>query len=111
MSSILLRFGLWITLIALALYVVHETFSSSPAAEFISGPMLVKIGMVGVGMVIAGFALSFFEKAAAKTRKQRCTVCRKPIPKGEIYCREHLRQILEEEDHRRHTMPGYRSRT
>jgi hypothetical protein len=110
MASTLLRFGLWIVLIGLALYVVHETFADAPAAEFISEPMLVKIVIVGVGMVVIGFLIKIFEKAAAKTMKQRCTVCRKPVPHGEIYCRQHLREILEQEHDRRHTIPMTKSR-
>lgn len=102
MSSLLLRFGLWIVLIALALYVVLETFPNAPATEFVSGPMLPRIGMVGVLMVVGGFVLTFFEKAARKVIRQRCTVCYKPIAHGEIYCREHLRRVLEDEHDRRH---------
>lgn len=104
MSSTLLRFGLWIVLIALAFYVIHETFPEAPQSEYISAGMLQKVGAVGVGMVLLGFVLGLFQKAAAKAFKQRCTVCRRPIPHGEIYCREHLRKILEEEDERIHGM-------
>jgi len=106
MSALLLRFGLWTVLISLALYVISETFPSGPTAEFLSSSLLQKIGLVGVLMVAVGFVVSFFDKAASKVMKQRCTVCRKPIPHGEIYCREHLRRILEDEDHRRHATPG-----
>lgn len=110
MSGTLLRFGLWVVLIALALYVIHETFPDAPQAEFISAPMLQKIGLVGVGLVVLGFVISLFEKAAAKTfRQQRCTVCRRPVMHGEIYCREHLRRILDEEHDRHHAIPARRS--
>lgn len=105
MSGTLLRFGLWVVLIALALYVIHETFPNAPQSEFISGPMLQKIGMVGAGLVLLGFLTGLFGKAADKTfRQQRCSVCRKPVMHGELYCREHLRRILDEEHDRHHAI-------
>lgn len=104
MSSLLLRFGLWIVLISLALYVLLETFPNSPASEFVSGPLIPRMGLAGVLMVVSGFLLTFFEKAAKKVTRQRCVVCRKPITHGEIYCREHLRRVLEEEHDRRHAI-------
>ena len=47
MSSTLLRLGLWIIIIVLALYVVHETFEDSPIAEMVSIDLMQKALMVG----------------------------------------------------------------
>ena len=45
--------------------------------------------------------VQIFEKGAKAVVKNRCAVCRTPIPHGAIYCREHLRTVLAREDDRR----------
>jgi predicted nucleic acid-binding Zn ribbon protein len=40
--------------------------------------------------------------AQAVTVKNRCRICRKPIAVAALYCREHLRSIVNEEDERTH---------
>lgn len=102
MSSTLLRLGLWIIIIVLALYVVHETYENSPIADIVSVDLMQKALMVGGAAVVLGFVLRIFEKGTKVVTKNRCTVCRTPIPPGAIYCRAHLRRILHEEDDRTH---------
>ncbi|HKO55049.1 MAG TPA: hypothetical protein VJ276_04165 [Thermoanaerobaculia bacterium] len=102
MSSTLLRLGLWILVIILALYVVHESFEDSPVAELVPLEMLQKAFIVGGVLLIAGLAFRFLEKGSRKVVKNRCAVCRTPIPHGALYCREHLRRILHDEDDRTH---------
>jgi predicted nucleic acid-binding Zn ribbon protein len=102
MSSTLLRLGLWILVIILALYVVHESFEDSPVAELVPLEMLQKALIVGGILLIAGLVFRFLEKGSRKVVKNRCAVCRTPIPHGALYCREHLRRILHDEDDRTH---------
>jgi hypothetical protein len=102
MSSTLLRLGLWIIIIVLALYVVHETYEDSPVAEMVSMDLMQKALMVGGAAIVAGFVLRLFDKGKRAVVKNRCRVCRTPIPSGAIYCRAHLRNILHEEDDRTH---------
>jgi hypothetical protein len=102
MSSTLLRLGLWTIILVLALYVMHETFESGPAAEYIMPGMLEKILVVGGLLIGAGLVVRLLEKGATVVTKNRCAVCRTPIPNGAIYCREHLRTILHREDERTH---------
>jgi|SRR5437660_264913 len=102
MSSTLLRLGLWIIIIVLALYVVHETYENSPIADIVSVELMQKALMVGGAAVIAGIVFRIFEKGTKAVTKNRCAVCRTPIPTGAIYCRAHLRNILHEEDDRTH---------
>jgi hypothetical protein len=102
MSSTLLRAGLWLILIVLALYVIHEGYPNSVVAEYISQDTLQKAGLVGIVLLAAGIVLSITGRAASKIPLHRCKVCGKSVPKGEIYCREHLRRILEEEHDRSH---------
>jgi predicted nucleic acid-binding Zn ribbon protein len=102
MSSTLLRLGLWIIVIVVALYVVHETFEDSPIAEMVSMDLMTKALMVGGAAIALGFVLRLFEKGTKAVIKHRCAVCRTPIPQGAIYCRAHLRNILHEEDDRTH---------
>lgn len=100
MSQTLLRFGLWIVLLVLALYVVRETFENSPLAEWVNDEMLSKAGTLGVGLLVASAAAYVLEKAFSKAsaRFRHCAMCRQPVSRGEIYCRTHLRQLLEREN-------------
>ena len=102
MSSTLLRLGLWTNILVLALYVMHETCETGPAAELILPSMLEKILAVGGLLIVAGVVVRLLEKGATAVTKNRCAVCRTQIPSGAIYCREHLRTILHREDERTH---------
>lgn len=102
MSSTLLRLGLWIIIVVLALYVVHETYENSPISDIVSVDLMQKALMVGGAAVVLGVVLRIFEKGSKAVSKNRCRVCRTPIPSGAIYCRAHLRNILHEEDDRTH---------
>lgn len=105
MSVTLLRTGLWIVLISFALYVVHESYPDTALGAFTSSDMLMKGAVVGVIAGLAGFIMSFFRKRDPKPARGRCSVCRRPIIKGEIYCREHLRRIIEDEHDKTHGAP------
>jgi hypothetical protein len=102
MSSTLLRLGIWIVILVLALYVIHETYVGSPVADMIPFDMLGKGLGVAVLLIIVGGVVRLFEKGKKTTSKSRCRVCRTPIPQGAIYCRTHLRSVLELEDRRTH---------
>jgi hypothetical protein len=97
MSQTLLRFGLWIVLIVLALYVVRESINGSSGTEYVSDQILQHAGSFGILLIAAGGVALIFEKAASKTRFRHCTLCRQPVAKGEIYCRMHLREVVERE--------------
>jgi hypothetical protein len=102
MSSTLLRLGLWILVIILALYVVHESFEDSPVAELVPLEMLQKALAVGGLLIVAGVVVRLLEKGSRKVVRNHCAVCRTVIPPGALYCREHLRRILHDEDERTH---------
>jgi hypothetical protein len=102
MSSTVLRLGLWIVIIVLAAYVIHESFEEQPVAEMIPMAMLGKALTLGGILIVAGVVLRIFEKGAKKVVKNRCAVCRTPVTPGAIYCREHLRNVLSIEDERTH---------
>jgi len=102
MSSTLLRLGLWTILAVLALYVLHETYAATPLADYFSTPMLQKALVVGMLLVVSGVVARMFEKGAKVATRNRCSVCRTPIPDGAIYCRAHLRSVLQREDERTH---------
>lgn len=102
MSSTILRLGLWILVIVLALYVIHESFEESPIAELVPPAMMTKALALGVILIAVGIILRMFEKGAKVVTKSRCAVCRTPISHGAIYCRAHLRNILHDEDDKTH---------
>lgn len=108
MHAILLRLGLWTLILVLGLYVLRESNSDQSWAHLISGEMLVQALMLSGALVLAGIVAKVLGKGATAMSKNRCTVCRKPVPQGAIYCREHLRSILHEEDDRRHQTTGRR---
>ena len=109
MSSTLLRLGLWITLAVVALYVLAETYPTSPLSEYVPMSMLSKGLILGVLLVVGGVALRIFEKGASKVvAKNRCVVCRTAIPPGAIYCRAHLRSMLHREEDREHVTKTHR---
>jgi len=109
MSSTLLRLGLWITLAVVALYVLAETYTSSPLAEYVPMPMLSKGLILGLLLVVAGVVVRIFEKGASKVvAKNRCVVCKTAILPGAIYCRAHLRSMLHREEDREHMTKTHR---
>lgn len=103
MSTTLLRLGLWTLILVLVVYVLAAAYHDAPWAELISTAMLVQVMAVAVILIVAGIVLRIVGKGAAVVSKNRCTVCRAPVPPGAIYCRAHLRAILYEEDDRTHT--------
>ena len=103
MSATLLRLGLWTMILALALYVVDETYPDQPIGEIISTTMLTQILVVAAIAIAAGVVLRLLGKGAAVVSKNRCRVCKTPIPPGAIYCRAHLRNILHDEEDRTHS--------
>jgi hypothetical protein len=102
MSSTLLRLGLWIVIVVLGAYVLHDTLSNSPVGEFVNGDLMQKALILGSTLIAAGAVLRLLERAS-KLKKQRCVVCKTPIAHGAIYCRAHLRNVLHEEDVKLHT--------
>jgi hypothetical protein len=103
MSATLLRLGLWTMILALALYVIDETYPDEPIGDIISTSLLTQVLMVAAAAIVAGILLRLLGKGAAAVTKNRCRVCRTPIPYGAIYCRAHLRTILHDEDDKTHS--------
>ena len=102
MASTVLRLGLYILVVVFALYIIDTAFESSVIADFVDTSLLSSAMGLGALLLIAGFVLRVMERAASKIPASRCAVCRTPVPKGAIYCREHLRNILAEEDEKTH---------
>ncbi|HEX9459076.1 MAG TPA: hypothetical protein VGA84_08025 [Thermoanaerobaculia bacterium] len=98
MSSTILRLGLWIILLVVAMYVLQQTFEDAPFVDFFAPAMLQKALVLGGLLVAAGLVLRVLEKGAKAVTKNRCVVCRAPIDHGAIYCRHHLRSVLSSED-------------
>ncbi|HEY0143610.1 MAG TPA: hypothetical protein VGF48_22155 [Thermoanaerobaculia bacterium] len=102
MYSTFLRLGLWTLILVLATYVFRESLAQPHVAEMIPTGMLQQ-AIVLAGILIAlGVIARIFDKGASKVRKNRCRTCQKPIAPAALYCREHLRTILAEEDEKTH---------
>jgi predicted nucleic acid-binding Zn ribbon protein len=102
MWETVLRLGLWILIIVLALYVLSSTYADQEWVELIPPQMLTQALSVGALLVVAGIALRILGVGARVVTKNRCRVCRTPISPGAMYCREHLRTILSDEDEKTH---------
>jgi len=102
MSSTILRLGLWTMVLVLVGWVIQQSFEESAIAEYLQVDMLQKALLVSIGLIAVGIVFRVFEKGAKKVVKNRCRVCRTPIPHGAIYCRAHLRSVLHQEDERTH---------
>ena len=102
MSTTLLRLGLWIMVLVLALYVIDESYPDQPIAEMIPTMMLQQALVVAALLLVTGIVMRVVGKGARAVVKNRCQVCRTPIPPGAIYCRAHLRSILSDEDEKTH---------
>lgn len=101
----LMRIGLWLILIVLALALLREGLldpTGDPAIA--SGPLIEKGLILGAGLTVLGAFFRLIQKLFGAPPKSRCRECRRPVPKGDIYCRVHLRNIVfEEEDRKRRT--------
>lgn len=102
MWSTLLRLGLWILILVLALYVLDATYPDQPFAELIETRMLQQALVLAGVLIVAGLLARVVGKGAQAVSKNRCRVCRTPIAAGAIYCRAHLRDILRDEDEKTH---------
>jgi hypothetical protein len=102
MSTTLLRLGLWTLILVMALYVLATTYSEEPWVEMIPMQMLQQALVLAGIVIVAGIVLRILGVGAKAVSKNRCRVCRTPIPSGAIYCRAHLRSILSDEDEKTH---------
>jgi hypothetical protein len=104
MSSTLLRLGLWVILLVVVLYVLQQTYEEAPFVDFFAPAMLQKALALGGLLLAAGVVMRLLESGAKAVVKNRCVTCKTPIEHGAIYCRQHLRRILNREDDRTHRM-------
>lgn len=102
MANTLLRLGLWTLILVLVLYVLATTYESEPWAEMIPLTMAHQMLVVAGALIVAGILMRILGKGAQVVTKNRCRVCRTPIAGTGMYCREHLRTILAEEDEKTH---------
>lgn len=104
MSTTILRLGVWILIIALALFAIDTSFTNSPLAGMISTDLLTYVLIFAGALIVIGVIVRIFGKPAGKAAlgKNKCRVCGTAVPQGAIYCRPHLRGVLEREDRRTH---------
>ena len=102
MHTTLLRLGLWILVLVLALYVLHDSYADEPLGELIQIKMLQQALVLSGILIAAGIVVRVASKGAKAVRKNRCTVCKTEIPTGAMFCRMHLRSMLNDEDEKTH---------
>ena len=103
MATTLLRLGLWTVILVLVLYVLATTYPDEPWADMIPMAMLQQALTLGIAVVAVGVVMRVLGKGAkVVASKNRCQICRRPIASSALYCREHLRSIIAEEDEKTH---------
>ena len=101
MSRLLIRLSLWALLASIVLALVREMIADGPLKND-SAPF-IEVAVKGSLMLLAAALILFLlEKMFSGRGRNRCAVCRKSIPKPEIYCRNHLREVINEEYDREH---------
>ena len=95
MAAILRTVGIVVVAAWLALLLAKEKFG--PEAVPVTNMLLG----IGLALIAAGIALGFFGRARAAVARSRCTRCGTPIPRGDVYCRQHFRDTI---DHMRDTL-------
>jgi len=104
MSSTLLRLGLYTIIFTLVLFVLSSTFDDTKFGELITSSLLQHLFILSGVLIVAGLVMRVFARSPRKTvsSKNKCQVCGIPIARGAIYCRPHLRGMLEREDRKTH---------
>jgi len=103
MFPALMRIGLWTVLIVLLVALAREGLLDEDSDLAVaSGPMIEMGLMAGGMMTVTGAIMYVLQRLFGSPPKGRCASCRRTVPKGDIYCRIHLRQIVYEEDDREH---------
>jgi predicted nucleic acid-binding Zn ribbon protein len=103
MADTLLRLGLWIIILVLVVFIGRESLEIGILQDAVEHSLLLLVGKIGLAIVALGGVLKVFGSVAPK-KKSRCRICKRPIPPGDIYCRQHLREVLEDEDIRHRTL-------
>ena len=106
MASTLLRSGLWVIFFVIVMYVLHDTYEDSPLVEFFSPAVMQRTLILGSVLLGGGLVASLFRKKNGAVAKSRCVICNAPIVKGGIYCRDHLKRVLDLEEERTHRSRG-----
>ena len=104
MAITILRLGLWILILSLALYVLDTSITNSPFAELVSVGLVQQVMYLGAALFAVGIVMKLFGKTAGKVlqKSPHCRICNVAIAHGQIYCRTHLRGMLEREDRKTH---------
>jgi hypothetical protein len=101
MSSTFIRLGLYGILVMLAVFIAGQSFQL-PYADYLTSAHLGQAGLAFLGLIALGFVFRAGEKVKRKTKigSGRCIVCKRPVLVGKSYCREHLREMIGEEQER-----------
>lgn len=104
MGSTILRSGLWLMILTVVAFIFDSNFDETPLGQLITPTLLQHMFILSSALIVIGVVVKVFEKTTSKVAaaKNRCRVCGTVVPHGAIYCRAHLRHVLEEEDRRTH---------
>lgn len=105
MSSTVLRAGLWLMILTIVAFIFDSRFDETALGQLITPALLQHMLIFSGALIAVGIVLAIVEKTTHKvsTSKNRCRVCGASVPHGAIYCRAHLRSVLEAEDRRTHS--------
>lgn len=91
-----------VTIIA---FIFDSHFDETPLGQLITPALLQDMLMFSGALIVIGIVLAIVDKTTHRVAagKNRCRVCGTSVPHGAIYCRQHLRSVLEAEDRRTHS--------
>ncbi len=86
-------------------FIFDSHFDETPLGQLITPTLLQHMLIFSGALIVIGVILAIVDKTTHKvvSGKNRCRVCGVGVPHGAIYCRQHLRSVLEAEDRRTHS--------
>jgi len=103
MASFLIKAGLWILALSVALVLLGEVLPQIGE----NASSLARMGLiVGAGMSVLGLVLAILGRGASALFQRRCVRCHKPVARGATYCADHLKESVEQARDKAHRHHG-----
>ena len=103
MSGKIVKLGLWVIAAGAAILVAGQVwFPDSPQTADAA-----RYALIGGGALLAlGALLYLLEKMGVVILQYRCVRCGRVIPRGHVYCADHLKKSIEEARDKLHGEKG-----
>ena len=97
MSAFLRNSGLIILAVLVGAHIAQFFMPDLSFWDNILTPQNDKLVLSGAALLLVlSFVAILFKPVEKAVRSNRCARCGKPIPKGDIYCADHLKEVVDE---------------